>query len=227
MARTTQGPWVSGMARNCGLAMTSGRLLAPRMASVLLVALVSPAVAAGCGGGAPTRIPKPTAAHATPLPTPVQLAPGVAVSPRQLTIPPYTISGAHPPPAGTPVRTVMLNLVEDNYIENIAIERANKSLLKFADAGALLSAEAATIASNQSKGIHVTSIVDHIASATVGSQQDPGLPGTTLAVILSGTEIAVHKVGAAAPVQQSLTFNVIVWLHESSGKYLLVDLARA
>ena len=206
--------------------MTAGWLPTPLKPRLLLAAVVPLLLTTACGGG-PAHIPKPTTTtYATPTPSSTELAPGVTVSPGQLTVPAYTLSTSHPPPAGTPVRQVMLNLVEDNYVENVAIERGAPSLLPFADAGPRLLAEREEIAADIRNSVTVVALRDVIRSATVGSKPDPAAPRVLTAVILAGTEVRTQRTNAGVTTSTT-PFQVIVWLQRVGGRYLLVELGRA
>ena len=205
--------------------MTADWSLTPRTARRLLAALTPLVLVTGCGGSGSTHIPQPTPTRATPLATPLQLAPGVTVLPSQLTVPPYTLSTLHPPPAGTPVRKVMLNLVEDNYVENVAIERGDPALLQFADTGPRLLAEKEEISANRRNGTKVVSIRDFIISAKVGSEPDPSAPTVRMAVIVTGTELRTQRTSSGTTTS-SAPFQVIVWLQRVGQRFLLVELGR-
>ncbi len=191
-----------------------------RLALVPLVAWL----AAGCGAAPPVPIPS---VSPSPAASPTTIAPGIQVPTTEVKTPTYTVSTSHPLPSGVSAATVAQDVVIDNLIENLAIERGDATLLTYADCGNWLAAEKLTIAKNHSASISVLSIKDDVTSMQVGFQPDPNNSSATAAVALAGTEIEVSRAGSAGPKTSRTAFSVLLWLSFSLGaaRYLTCDSA--
>lgn len=178
---------------------------------------------AACGS-APAKIP---AASGSPSATPTSIAPGLLVSPAQLTLPPFTVSTTNPLPSGVSAKQVVRDVVIDNLIENAAVARPQSALLAYADAGNLLASEMQEISTDQTENIHVLEIHDDITSIEVGSKVDPNDASAQIAAIVRGSETRRQRTGSDAPGQTSRSFDVLLWvvLSPASNRYLLCDSA--
>jgi hypothetical protein len=197
------------------LARTSQRVwrLAPMLAALCL--------AAGCGAAPPVAIPS---ASPSPTASPTTIAPGVRVPGSEIQIPPYTVSTTHPLPSGVSAATVAQDVVIDNLIENVAIERGDPALLPYADCGNWLTSIGKEIGNDKASGIAVLSIRDSVATVVVGTKIDPADPSLTVGVVITGTEVERAKSGSG-PIDKSTSFAVIRWLAWDSGvkRYLTCD----
>lgn len=200
MVRTSHGVW----------------RLAPVLAAVCL--------AVGCGAAPPVAIPSPSP---SPSASPTTIAPGVRVPRSEVQTPAYTVSTTHPLPSGVSAAAVAQDVVIDNLIENVAIERGDPALLAYADCGNWLAAEEATIAKNRAASITVVSIRDEISSMELGFQPDPNDPSVTAAVTITGVEVEVSRNGLGTPTTATTTFDVLQWLALSTSgrRYLTCDSA--
>lgn len=175
---------------------------------------------------APAKIPS---ASATPTAAPTTIAPGVAVSPSELTLPPYTLSTSNPLPAGVSAQRVVKDVVIDDLIENAALERRDPGLLAYSDTGDLLQAEQQEISTNTSGNIKVLSIRDNITSIQLGSKADPNNSSAQTAIIVQGTEIREQRTGSGPRDHTSRQFQVLLWVvwSPADSRYLLCDTANA
>jgi len=192
---------------------------------------------AACGPSPTVHIPTPSASPTTPrtprpstgLPSPRStaspevIAPGVRVPSVALHAPHFTVSRQHPPPPGTPVSKVVADFLRDNYIENVALERADPRLLKYADGGRLLAAIRNRMVSSSRR--RVVSIVDHFTSIQVGRKRDPNNARDVLALIVSGTEREIDRIATQVAPPRDSHFQSLFWCQWSRalGHYLLMD----
>ena len=200
--------------------MVRGLTALRRLALVPLVAWL----AAGCGAAPSVPIPS---VSPTPAASPTTIAPGVQVPTTEVKVPTYTVSTSHPLPSGVSAATVAQDVVIDNLIENVAIERGDAALLPYADCGNWLAAEQATIAKNHENSISVVSVRDEVTSMKLGFQSDPNDSAATAAVTLTGVEVEVSRNGSAGPKTSNTAFAVLQWLSFSTatGRYLTCDSA--
>jgi hypothetical protein len=175
---------------------------------------------------APAEIPS---AKPSPSAAPTTIAPGVRVNPSQLRLPPYSVSSSYPLPAGTSAQGVATAFVSDNLIENVALERNDRSLLIFADTGALLRSEQQEIITNQSKGIKVLAVRDEIISLQLGTKPDPNDSSAVVAVIVQGTELQRRRIGLGAIEETTTQFDALLWMvwSPTRNQYLLCDTAES
>ncbi len=190
--------------------------LAPVLAALCLVA--------GCGAAPPVPIPS---ASPSPSASPTTIAPGVRVPGSNVQPPTYTVSTTHPLPSGVSAAAVAQDVVIDNLIENVAIERDDPALLAYADCGNWLAAEEATISKNRAASVTVLSIRDEISSMELGFQRDPNDPSVTAAVTITGVEVEVSRSGRGTPTTATSSFDVLQWLSlsNSARRYLTCDSA--
>ncbi len=191
--------------------------LARRLALVPLAACL----AAGCGAAPPVAIPS---ASPSPTASPTTIAPGVEVPASDVKVPPYSVSTTHPLPAGVSAATVARDVVIDNLIENVAIERGDAALLTYADCGNWLAAVAQEIQSDKGHGTHVVSVSDTVAAMDVGTKADPAAPSLTIAIVITGTETELSTTGSQQ-TKKSTPFAVIRWVlwDAGLGRYLTCD----
>ena len=194
------------------------RRVAPGVAAGLMVMLT-----AACAS-APAEIPS---AKPSPSAAPTTIAPGVRVNPSQLRLPPYSVSTSNPLPAGTSARMVVEDFVADNLIENSAIERGDAALLKYADAGGMLSVNQALITSDQAKGSHFLTIDDTVSSLVLGRETDPNDPSAVLALNVEGVEKTQTRSQTGSVGHKVADFHVLVWVIWSPtlSKYLRCDVS--
>ena len=187
--------------------------LAPVLAAVCL--------AVGCGAAPPVAIPS-----ASPFPSasPTTIAPGVRVPRSEVQTPVYTVSTTHPLPSGVSAAAVAQDVVIDNLIENVAIERGDPALLAYADCGNWLTSIGQEIRKDKAKGVTVLSVRDSVATVVVGTKTDPADPSLTIAVVVTGTEVERAKSGSG-PIDTSTSFAVIRWFAWDSElrRYLTCD----
>jgi hypothetical protein len=183
-------------------------------------------VLAGCGANSQVRIPR---ASLTPGTKTVELAPGVRVKKAQLALPSYSVSTSYPLPSGVSAKTVVEDVQIDDLIENVAIERQQPALLKYADSGDWLASEQGEISQNKKVGTVVLSIVDRFTSISVGFRTDPNDSGASAAVILQGIETRRQRSGQGVDSEKSTTFDVLQWLvwAPSLKRYLTCDTASS
>ena len=193
--------------------------LARRLALVPLAACL----AAGCGAAPPVAIPS---ASPSPTASPTTIAPGVQVPASEVKVPPYSVSTTHPLPSGVSAATVAQDVVIDNLIENVAIERGDAALLSYADCGNWLAAESLAITQTKLKGETILSVTDAFSEVQVGFKADPSDPAVAAATILVGSE--TRKVRSAGDLVTTKTsaFSVIRWLAWSPAqkRFLTCDL---
>jgi hypothetical protein len=142
-------------------------------------------------------------------------------------MPTYTVSTTHPLPSGVSAAALAQDVVIDNLIENLAIERGDPALLTYADCGNWLTAEEATISKNKAGSVTVVSIRDEISSMELGFQPDPNDPSVTAAVTITGVEVEVTRTGHGTPTSATTNFDVLQWLSLSNSirRYLTCDSA--
>jgi hypothetical protein len=170
----------------------------------------------------PSATPSPSAASTT-------IAPGVSVDPSELALPPYSVSTSDPLPSGISAKRVASDVIVDDLIENEALQRANPSLLQYADSGDALQSEIQEIAANRSSNISVLKIRDVVTSIQLGSKSDPNNASAQIAAIVEGKEATEQRVGAGPLDRTTTTFDVLVWLvwSPTRTRYLLCDTASA
>ncbi len=199
--------------------MVRGLTAVRRLALVPLVAWL----AAGCGAAPPVPIPS---VSPSPAASPTTIAPGVQVPTTEVKVPTYTVSTSHPLPSGVSAATVAQDVVIDNLIENVAIERGDAGLLPYADCGNWLAAE--TLSINQASGgsIHVLSVTDTFSEVQVGFKPDPGNSAAAAATILTGLETERVRSSSGSITTKTSHFSVIRWLVWSPAKtrFLTCDL---
>ena len=202
MVRTSHGVW----------------RLAPVLAAVCL--------AVGCGAAPPVAIPSPSP---SPSASPTTIAPGVRVPRSEVQTPAYTVSTTHPLPSGVSAAAVAQDVVIDNLIENVAIERGDPALLAYADCGNWLAAEGQEMGQAKSRGEVFLSVTDVFSQVEVGFQPDPSNSGAQAAAILIGTERQRIRSSTGAVTVKTSSFSVIRWLVWSStvDRYLTCDLGSA
>ncbi|MGH7691421.1 MAG: hypothetical protein ACRENY_09860 [Candidatus Dormibacteria bacterium] len=195
----------------------SGRRLLWVGAAPLLAAL------AGCGNTAAT-IPH---ASATPSPTSITIAPGVTVSPAKLALPPYSVSTSNPLPQGVSAKVVVRDFIEDNLIENQALEHSDATLLQYADAGAMLTLDQRTISTDQASGSRILEIDDTVNSLVVGGEKDPNNPAARAAFEVAGLEKMTTEDKQGTVTHKTDDFHVVIWVTWSSSlhKYLRCDVS--
>jgi hypothetical protein len=202
------------------LARTSHRIwrLAPMLAALCL--------AAGCGAAPPVAIPS---ASPSPTASPTMIAPGVRVPGSEVQIPPYAVSTTHPLPSGVSAATVAQDVVIDNLIENVAIERGDPTLLPYADCGNWLAAEEQEMGQAKGRGEVFLSVRDAFIQVEIGFQPDPSDPSASAAAILTGTETQRVRSSTGAVTVKTSYFSVIRWLVWSPtvDRYLTCDLGSS
>ena len=193
--------------------------LARRLALVPLAACL----AAGCGAAPPVAIPS---ASPSPTASPTTIAPGVQVPASEVKLPPYTVSTTHPLPAGVSAATVAQDVVIDNLIENVAIERGDSALLAYADCGNWLAAESLAITQAKGNGETVLSVTDAFSEVQVGFKSDPSNSAVTAATILVGSETQRVRSGGDSVTTKTSPFSVLRWLAWSptQKRFLTCDL---
>ncbi len=196
-----------------------------RSAPALLLGLCCLALLVTACGSAEVQIP-----HGSPLssaPADVTIAPGVAVPAEALALPPYSESASRPPPTGVDQRLLVKDFIEDNLIENAALERGDAHLLQYADANGMLSVNSTAIADDLSQSTRMISVSDSFQSVTVGTKPDPNNSGIQLALLVTGTEWTVVRHGSGPTVRKSDPFRALVWMIWSGQmrRYLRCDLA--
>ena len=165
-------------------------------------------LAAGCGAAPPVPIPS---VSPSPAASPTTIAPGVQVPTTEVKTPTYTMSTSHPLPSGVSAATVAQDVVIDNLIENVAIERGDAALLTYADCGNWLAAVAQEIQTNTGRGIRVATVSDRVTSMAVGTKVDPAAPSLTIAIVITGTETE-SSTSASGSSTKSTPFAVIRWM---------------
>ncbi len=197
--------------------MVRGLTALRRLALVPLVAWL----AAGCGAAPSVPIPS---VSPSPAASPTTIAPGVQVPTTEVQIPTYTVSTSHPLPSGVSAATVAQDVVIDNLIENVAIERGDTALLTYADCGNWLAAVTQEIQTNTGRGIHVARVSDAVTSMAVGTKVDPAAPSLTIAIVITGTETESSN-SASGSATKSTPFAVIRWVvwNTALDRYLTCD----
>lgn len=192
--------------------------------AVMMVGLGVVAMWTAACASPPTPIPT---ASATPSASPTTIAPGVAVDPSLLTLPPYSVSTSNPPPPGTSVRQVVKDFVADNLIENAALERADPHLLMYAATGGLLSLDQTSIANDVADHVRVLRIDDAISSLVLGRETDPNNSGVQLALNVEGVETTTKRTAHSPAATATTDFHVVIWVlwSVSLGKYLRCDVS--
>lgn len=180
------------------------------------------AVSMAACASAPAKIP---AASGSPSATPTSIAPGLSVSPAQLTLPPFTVSTTNPLPRAVSAKQVVRDVVIDNLIENAALERGDTALLTYSDTGARLASEQQEVNSDTSGDITVVGISDNITSIQLGSKRDPNDSAAQTAAIVKGNELEQQRKGTAPISRTSRAFQVLLWVvwSPNQAKYLLCD----
>ncbi len=191
-----------------------------------IVLLLAAVLAAGCGAAPAVRIPT---ASASPSASTTPLAPGVRVPVAEASPPTYTISTKYPLPSGVSAATVAQDVVIDNLIENVAIQRGDAALLSYADCGNWLAAEQRAITKNRLGRISVVSIHDQITELQLGYQPDPNNAAAVAAVIVAGQEVEVTTSGKGKAITLTSKFDVLQWLVLSpqAHRYLTCDSASS
>jgi hypothetical protein len=170
----------------------------------------------------PPATPSPSAASTT-------IAPGVKVDPSELALPPYSVSTSNPLPEDISARKVAADFVEDDLIENAAIERKDAGLLIYAASGNALLAEQQEIMADSSGDITVLRIRDAVANIQLGTKADPNNRSANIAVIVQGQETRQQRAGKAAVSRMTHHFDLLLWLvwSPAQSRYLLCDTATA
>jgi hypothetical protein len=139
------------------------------------------------------------------------------------------VSTSNPLPEGISARKVAADFVEDDLIENAAIERKDAGLLTYAASGNALLAEQQEITADSSGDIMVLSIRDAVANIQLGSKADPNNPSADIAVIVEGQETRQQHAGKAAVSRMTHHFDLLLWLvwSPAQSRYLLCDTATA
>jgi hypothetical protein len=153
----------------------------------------------------------------------------VRVKKAQLALPSYSVSTSYPLPSGVSAKTVVEDVQIDDLIENVAVERQQPGLLKYADSGDWLASEQGEISQNKKVGTVVLSIVDRFTSISVGFRTDPNDSGASAAVILQGIETRRQRSGQGVDSEKSTTFDILQWLvwAPSLKRYLTCDTASS
>jgi hypothetical protein len=122
---------------------------------------------------------------------------------------------------------VASDVIVDDLIENEALQRANPSLLQYADSGDALQSETQEIAADKSGDITVLKVQDAVTSIQLGRKSDPSNASAQIAAIVEGKETQEQRVGAGALDNTKKTFDVLVWLvwSPTQARYLLCDTA--
>ena len=188
----------------------------------LIPVLAAACVAAGCGAAPPVPIPS---ANPSPSSSPTTIAPGVQVPPADVRTPAYTVSTTHPLPSGVSAATVAQDVVIDNLIENIAIERGDPALLAYADCGNWLAAEQQEISRDQTSAVKVLSVTDRLNGVSVGYQSDPANSTVVAAAVVTGVETRTTKPTGSPEKTSQTPFRAILWFawSASAGRYLICD----
>lgn len=194
-----------------------------RRAALMLVAgpvVLWTAACASSTATIPSAAPSPSAVSTT-------IAPGVSVKTSELALPPYSVSAANPLPSGISAKRVASDVIVDDLIENEALQRANPSLLQYADSGDALQSETQEIAADKSGDITVLKVQDAVTSIQLGRKSDPSNASAQIAAIVEGKETQEQRVGAGALDNTKKTFDVLVWLvwSPTQARYLLCDTA--
>jgi hypothetical protein len=147
----------------------------------------------------------------------------------ELALPPYSVSASNPLPTGISAKRVASAVIVDDLIENEALQRADPSLLEYADSGDALESETQEIAANKSGNISVLKIRDAVTSIQLGSKSDPNNAAAQIAAIVEGRETQEQRVGTGAINHATTPFDVLVWLvwSPTQARYLLCDTASA
>lgn len=192
--------------------------------AVMMVGLGIAAMWTAACASSPTPIP---VASATPTASPTTIAPGVAVSPSLLALPPYSISPSNPLPADISAALVVKDIIVDDLVENAALERRDPALLAFADSGDVLALDQQQIATNASGGIRVLTVADIVSNMELGARPDPNNSSSTVAVVVQGTETTSERVGSGTPRRTSQNFKVLIWVIWSpdESRYLQCDVS--
>jgi hypothetical protein len=196
-----------------------------RRAALMLVVgpvIIWTAACANSTSTIPSATPSPSAASTT-------IAPGVTVDSSELALPPYSVSASNPLPTGISAKRVASAVIVDDLIENEALQRADPSLLEYADSGDALESETQEIAANKSGNISVLKIRDAVTSIQLGSKSDPNNAAAQIAAIVEGRETQEQRVGTGAINHATTPFDVLVWLvwSPTQARYLLCDTASA
>jgi hypothetical protein len=120
---------------------------------------------------------------------------------------------------------VAQDVVIDNLIENVAIERGDPALLTYADCGNWLTAEGQEIARNRTSGVRVLSVADNLNSVSVGFEPDPANSSVVAAATVAGVETRTSEAAGESPTTSKSAFHAILWFSWSSavGRYLVCD----
>lgn len=184
--------------------------------------VIATAACASSTATIPSAAPSPSAASTT-------IAPGVSVDTSELALPPYSVSASNPLPNGTSVRKIVADFIDDDVIENTAIERQDPGLLPYADTGNVLLAEQQEITTDTSGGIAVLNIRDVVANIDLGSKSDPNNPSANIAVVVQGDESREERVGTGKAKRTTHDFDELIWLvwSPARSRYLLCDTANS
>lgn len=179
-------------------------------------------VLVGCGANSQVRIPR---ASPTPGTKTVELAPGVRVKKAQLALPSYSVSTSYPLPSGVSAKTVVEDVQIDDLIENVAVERQQPGLLKYADSGDWLGAIQQEITQDRTQDLKVISITDNVTSIQAGYQVDPSNSAAKAAVIVQGSEVEVERLSDGKRHTKTSSFDVLRWLLWTAAisRYLTCD----
>jgi hypothetical protein len=153
------------------------------------------------------------------------LAPGVRVKKAQLALPSYSVSTSYPLPSGVSAKTVVEDVQIDDLIENVAIERQQPGLLKYADSGDWLGAIQREITQDRTQDLKVISITDNVTSIQAGYQVDPSNSAAKAAVIVQGSEVEVERLSDGKRHTKTSSFDVLRWLLWTAAisRYLTCD----
>jgi hypothetical protein len=191
-----------------------------------LVIPILATVLVGCGANSQVRIPRasPTAGTNT-----VKLAPGLRVAKAQLALPPYSASTSNPLPAGVSAKTVVEDVQVDDLIENVAIERQQPALLKYADSGDWLASEQGEISLNKQAGTVVLSITDSVSDVVVGAENDPQDSQANTVAVVTGTETRITRQANHHNSTSTKAFDALLWLlwSPTQNRYKVCDTAAS
>jgi hypothetical protein len=192
------------------------RLVIPILVTVLV----------GCGANSQVRIPR---ASPTPGTKTVELAPGVRVKKAQLALPSYSVSTSYPLPSGVSAKTVVDDVQIDDLIENVAVERRQPGLLKYADSGDWLASEQGEISQNKKVGTVVLSITDSVSDVVVGAEKDPEDSQANTAAVVTGTETRITRHANHHNATSTQAFDALLWLlwSPTQNRYKVCDTAAS
>ncbi|HUY09377.1 MAG TPA: hypothetical protein VMW80_08000 [Candidatus Dormibacteraeota bacterium] len=120
-----------------------------------------------------------------------------------------------------------MDVVTDNLIENLAIERGDAQLLAYSDSGGMLAIDQSTISTDRSDGTRILSIDDSITSLVLGSEVDPNNSDAQAALNVEGVERIARRDPDGKVSHTVDNFHVLIWVDWSTvlQKYLRCDVS--